>query len=367
MIARRVPLLLPAGLSLLLGGWAGLAMMGWLPAPSFGASHGAFMALGFLGTLISLERAVGLRRRAAYAAPALFGLGVIVLTLAPGAAPYPFLAAALVLCALHALMLRMQPQLHAGVMALGALALVAGCLLWIAGASPQEAAAWWSAFLVLTVAGERLELSRVLSPPAAASRAVAALVVVLLAGLVIQGPIALRPFGAALAGLALWLLCFDLARRLLGREGPAGFTGSTLLIGYGWLLLSGLLWIAFAPTVPDGRHDAALHSLLLGFVISMVFGHAPMVARGVLGREVRFSLRFHLHVALLSAGIAERVAGDLLGNASLLASGGLLTGFAIALFMLQTAFALRPGGQRRAQPRPADGGPRQPERERRQA
>ena len=342
-------------------------MMGWLPEPRFRASHGAFMALGFLGTLISLERAVGLQRRAGYAAPALFGLGVIALIVAPGAAPYPFLAAALVLLGLHVLMLRMQAQLYVAVMALGALALVAGCLLWLLGSSPQAAAAWWSAFLVLTVAGERLELSRVLSPPRAASQAVGALVLVLLAGLVIQGPTGLRLFGLALAGLALWLLRFDLARRLLGREGPAGFTGSTLLIGYVWLLVSGLLWLAFAPGVPDGRHDAALHSLLLGFVISMVFGHAPMVARGVLGREVRFSLRFHVHVALLSAGLAERVAGDLLNNQPLLASGGLLTGVAIAIFILQTAFALRPGGQRSAQARPAKPGPRKPEGEARQA
>src|SRR5690554_3385934 len=61
----RFPLMFLAGISLLAALWAGLVRIGWnwpaaglLPA----GQHGAFMVSGFLGTLISLERAVALRQ-----------------------------------------------------------------------------------------------------------------------------------------------------------------------------------------------------------------------------------------------------------------------------------------------------------------
>ena len=76
--AHRAWLLLPAGLSLLAGIDAGLLLLE-VPAPVGAAHlpdvHGPLMVLGFLGTLIALERAVALRSTLGYAAPALLGLG----------------------------------------------------------------------------------------------------------------------------------------------------------------------------------------------------------------------------------------------------------------------------------------------------
>nr|BFE78121.1 hypothetical protein GCM10020093_007220 [Planobispora longispora] len=55
-------------------------MVAEIPAPvAFTEQHGPLMALGFLGTLISLERAVALRSRWGYAAPALSALGAVAL------------------------------------------------------------------------------------------------------------------------------------------------------------------------------------------------------------------------------------------------------------------------------------------------
>src|SRR5688572_24899192 len=77
-------LLIPAGVSLLVGINAGL-LLGDLPAPLGGedlaARHGMLMVLGFLGTLIALERAVALRQHWGYAGPALLGAGGVVLVL----------------------------------------------------------------------------------------------------------------------------------------------------------------------------------------------------------------------------------------------------------------------------------------------
>lgn len=85
--AARVPLLILGMLSLLGGVLAGLARLGW-GTPSFtaGASawHGALMVSAFLGTVISLERAVALGRGWAYLAPAAAGIGgLALLTSAP--------------------------------------------------------------------------------------------------------------------------------------------------------------------------------------------------------------------------------------------------------------------------------------------
>lgn len=70
-----------AAVALIAGLSGGLALLiAQVPAPvAFTEQHGPLMALGFLGTLIALERAVALRRRWAYLAPALSGLGAVAL------------------------------------------------------------------------------------------------------------------------------------------------------------------------------------------------------------------------------------------------------------------------------------------------
>lgn len=76
--AARVPLLMLGMLSLVGGVLAGLARLDWntpVPAASAAGWHGALMISAFLGTVISLERAVALGRGWAYLAPAAAGLG----------------------------------------------------------------------------------------------------------------------------------------------------------------------------------------------------------------------------------------------------------------------------------------------------
>ena len=80
--AARVPLLVLGMLSLVGGVLAGLARLDWnMPAVAANAAgwHGALMISAFLGTVISLERAVALGRGWAYAAPAAAGSGGIAL------------------------------------------------------------------------------------------------------------------------------------------------------------------------------------------------------------------------------------------------------------------------------------------------
>jgi hypothetical protein len=81
----RLPLLALSIFALLTALWAGLLCLGWsLPAiqPGLYIGHGPLMVCGFLGTLISLERAVALGESWSYAAPVLSGAGALALIIA---------------------------------------------------------------------------------------------------------------------------------------------------------------------------------------------------------------------------------------------------------------------------------------------
>src|SRR5262245_64941350 len=73
-LGGRFVLIALAGVSLLFGLWAGTVRLGWaLPTPSesFIVYHGPLMIIGFLETLIGLERAVALDRLWPYGIPML--------------------------------------------------------------------------------------------------------------------------------------------------------------------------------------------------------------------------------------------------------------------------------------------------------
>jgi hypothetical protein len=100
-------------LAMALGLWTGVTRMG-LALPQHSAPsaefHGALMISGFLGTVISLERAVALRHWWAYAAPALASAGVLSLIAgAPSIAAIAFLTASAILLLASAIIAVHQP------------------------------------------------------------------------------------------------------------------------------------------------------------------------------------------------------------------------------------------------------------------
>ncbi|MCL4802170.1 MAG: hypothetical protein KJ025_21435, partial [Burkholderiales bacterium] len=166
-VPARVPLLVLGFVSLAAGVGAGLVRLGWnvpLPAALDPGAHGPLMIVGFFGTVISLERAVALARRWAYLGPLAAGLAGLAAALgAPAAvsAPAATLAGA-VLAAASLVVLARQPALHMVCLALGAGYWLAGNVVWLAGQPVALAVPWWIGFVVLTIAGERLELPRFL-------------------------------------------------------------------------------------------------------------------------------------------------------------------------------------------------------------
>lgn len=349
-IPWRVPLVVLAFASLVLGVWAGLLRLGWpLPAAGFVAMHGPLMASGFFGTVISLERAVALRRRWAYAAPLLSGLSTV--TVIAGA---PIEVAAAIATGASAVMLaasvsvyRLQRELFTLTLALGAAAWTGGNLVWLAAQPIYAAAPWWIAFLVLTIAGERLELSRLLPASPKAKRVFAALVVLLLGGVtaaMLARPAGTIALGLALTGLGLWLARHDIARRTVRDRGLTRFIAVCLLSGYGWLALSGAAMLASGGLGFGGpAYDAALHAVLLGFVFAMVFGHAPIILPAVLRVAVPYSPWFYVPLVLLDVSLAARLAGDWTGSSAWRAWGGAANGVALLAFMAATIGAVARG------------------------
>jgi len=351
----RFPLMGLGVLGLLAAMWAGLVRLGWgLPAlrPGLPIAHGPLMISGFLGTLISLERAVALERRWTYAAPLFTGLGALLLVVGVAGSPGPLLMTlgSLGLVAVFVLIVRRQLAPFTVIMGLGAVAWLVGNGLWLAGRPVYSVALWWAGFLVLTIAGERLELAHLTRLSTASRAAFLVTVGLLLAGLVVSSArfdLGVRLTGLGMVALAVWLLGHDIARRTVRQTGLTRFIAVCLLSGYVWLGVSGLLAVGFGGVPAGPRYDAMLHTVLLGFVFAMIFGHAPRVFPAVLGIPIVFRPAFYAHLGLLHVSLLLRVVGDLTGWWPGRQWGGLLNVAALLLFLGNTvASARRTGGER---------------------
>jgi len=345
LVARvRFPVLALGLASLALGVWGGLIRFGWsLPEgrANLVELHGPLMVFGFLGTVISLERAVALRRPWGYLAPAgtLAGTCVLFAGGPSGLGELLLLLAGCVLAGLFATIMRAHATTPVATLFLGALFWVGGCALWLGGAPLVKVVPWWAGFLVLTIVGERLELAALGRLTRAGRGAFAGLTAVLVCGLVLDAFHAgagIRLAGAALAGYAVWLARFDIARRTLRRPGLPRFVALSLLPGYVWLAIGGALWLWHGAALAGPSHDAELHAIFVGFVFSMIFGHAPVIFPGVVGIAIPFRRVFYGHLALLHVGLALRVVGDLDGDFRLAQRGALVIAIAIAIFLPAT-------------------------------
>jgi hypothetical protein len=347
----RVPLLALGMGALLAGLWAGLLRLGWpvpLPQALLPAAHGPLMVSGFLGTLISLERAVALGRRWAYSVPGMTGCGALLLICGvPGrGGPWLLALGSLGLVGLFAVILCRQTTFATGLMGLGAVVWLGGNGLWLAGWPMASAVLWWAGFLALTIAGERLELNRLLRLSRHSHLAFAAALSLLLAGLVVASitfDAGMRLTGSGLLMLAAWLLHYDIARRTVRQAGLTRFIAISLLSGYVWLGVSGLLAIVYGGVLAGPRYDAILHTLFLGFVVAMIFGHAPVIFAAVLSLAVPFRRAFYAHLALLHMSLVLRIVGDLAPWWPGRYWGGLLNVLTVLLFLGNTAGAVWQG------------------------
>ena len=298
----RAPLLLLGFVSLVIGIAGGLVRLNaGVPAPGTGVAwHGALMASAFFGTLIALERAVAIGRLWAYAAPAASGLGGIAVAAGGPSAGLWLLASGAALFGAASLEIwRRHRALHTGVLALGALCLLAANL-WLAfEQAPGRALPFWIAFFVLTIGGERLGLSPHLPVPPAVGADTR------------RGGEPVRLLLRAHA---------PLLSPIVPRRRPAIASGS----------------IASATGSTDS-HAGGRPSVLLGFVFSMVFGHAPVIFPAVLRVSLPYGAAFYGPLIVLHASVLLRLVADLADSAALRTAGGIGNALAIVFFILTAA------------------------------
>jgi hypothetical protein len=363
---RRLVFLVPAGVALLAGLDAGLLLLG-LPAPVTAGqlpdAHGMVMVLGFVGTVIALERAVALGRPAGFAAPALLGAGgLLVISAAPPRLGQLALVAGMAgLVLVYIPLWRRQRDDAILIQAFGAVLATGGAVLWLGGLPVAHLVPWLSGFVVLTIAGERLELARVMLLASATVGQLVVLAAMITLGTVLTllWPVAGYPvLGLSLLALVGWLMVHDVARRTIRAKGLPRFMAGCLLAGYIWLAVAGAIWVLAGGATQGPAYDGVIHAVFLGFTISMIMAHAPVILPAVL----RCRLPYHpvmigppvlLHVSLIlrlavgdgrSLDLARQIGGGL----NVLA----LLGFAV----ITAGAAIRAGRSRRAVAATATGG-----------
>ena len=347
----RFPLLLLAIIALFFAIWAGLLRVGWAwppVQPALAAAHGPLMVSAFLGTVIGLERAVALDKKAAYLVPLLSGFGGLLLITGFSwiwAARLMVLASA-GLVILFAIIVREHTAVYTIAMALGSIAWLGGNVLQLDGKPFYLVTPWWIAFLVLTIAGERLELSRVLRPTRRTITLFTLAAMMLTAGVLLSTfnyDIGVRLAGIGILAIAVWLIVFDIARRNLSHRKLTSFIAICLFSGYFWLAIGGILWVIYGGVLAGPIYDAILHSIFLGFVFSMIFGHAPLIFPSILRRPMAYLPVFYVHLALLHITLLMRVVGDMINNVPLRQWSSVLNGVTLVLFLGITVLALAMG------------------------
>jgi len=350
---RRLVFLLPAGIAMLAGLDAALLLLG-LPAPvttdRLPDIHGVLLVLGFVGTLISLERAVAARRRAGFAAPALLGLGALTLV-----SPAPLLVGKILLVAgtaaltlLYLPLWRRQRDPAVLVQGLGAVAATGAAVLWLGGVPAPLLLPWLAAFVILTISGERLELARLAMGPRAGT-----VLVLLAAGILVAIVAALLwpRVGTPLLGLVLtvltgWLAWHDVARATVRSVGLPRLAAVCMLAGYAWLGIAAGIWLIGGPAVDGYRYDAVVHAIFLGFTISMIMAHAPVILPAVLRRPFPYHAVLYVPVVALQVSLIARVwIGDALGQQQAWLISGVLNVLALLSFLVIAVFLVGRGKQ----------------------
>ncbi|MFJ4044358.1 hypothetical protein ACIPV2_01285 [Microbacterium sp. NPDC089987] len=338
----RLVWMLPAGLALLAGLDAGLLLLG-LPAPVTAERlpdvHGMLLVLGFVGTLISLERATALARPLGYLAPALLGIGGVLLVVPA----VPLVVAKIVLAAgaasflvLYVPLWRRQYDHGLLTQLLAAGLALSGALIWIGQDTMTRVIPWLIGFLVLTIAAERVELARITMGPRAGIRLLLhgwAVTAALVVGLVFPdlGAIAL---GLALLSLTGWLIAHDVARRTIRATGVTRYMAACILAGYVWLAVAGLVLLLGMPEAQPA-YDAVIHAIFLGYTFSMIMAHATTILPAVLRIALPYRPAFWAPIALLQVALVVRVwFGDGLGMPVAWRIGGVLGVIALLLFVV---------------------------------
>ena len=336
--------LLPfAILSMIAGIWAGWIRAGWdFSFSQLAMHHGGLMVGSFLGTLIIIERAITFKNRLILLIPLINALSLPLFFLEfNDAALMALMAGGLGIFILFVIISWRHPQFYHFVITAGALCYLIGSIILFDTHSYPATFRWWMAFFLLTIVGERLELSRFLN----ISSNLKVLLVLFLVLFIVSILLPFHSkagdylFSASLTLTGLWLLRYDMALKSIKKAGQFRYSASLLIVGYIWLIITAALAIFAADYIYS--YDATLHAFFIGFVFSMIFAHAPIILPAVVGVVKKtYHPVLYFWFIILQISIIMRISGDLAEEPLLRYWSGMVSGIAMIFFFINMALLL---------------------------
>jgi hypothetical protein len=311
----RIPFVMLALICLLIGVTAGLGRLGWtsLSFPAM-VHHGGIMIGGFLGTLITLEKIIPLKKKWLYLFPVLSALSVFFFLLSLPRVGFILLVGASSGLSLVFLLYCLKERAVVYLLMLGgSISWTIGNILLLFNQLYPIALTWWMGFTLFIISAERLELMKFL-PVTKNQKYV---FIIFLIAFPIGALTSFHGHGGIVAGsslicCAIWLLKFDLIGITLHKTGLTKFVANALLAGYVSLLITGVFLINF--NTQAFAYDVTIHSFFLGFVFSMIFAHGPIILPGVIGSSAKaFHPILYTWLVLLHASWLIRAVGGVMG------------------------------------------------------
>lgn len=336
-----VPLTAILGIASLISGvFAGFNRLGWIEINTgMGGEHGALMTGSFLGTVILLERVVTSKNRLLLALPIINGLSLPLFFAGQHQASLICLSIGSIgLCYVYLDIISRMKELGFYIMLAGAVCWLIGNMLIIMYQIYPLALPWWICFFLLTIVGERLELTKFLP----VKKKMKHLLVVFLAATVISLGFFFHNSGQLIAGLfiigiVVWLLKYDMVRKNLFREGLYQYAAVMLTVGYLWLGIYGLFLLS--GSYLDISYDTLVHTFFIGFVMNMIFAHAPIILPGV--AKLKF-YPYHpiLYISgfLLQVSLILRIYGNVISDYDVKYYSSIFNGIFIFTFFLSMIF-----------------------------
>jgi hypothetical protein len=231
-----------------------------------------------------------------------------------------------------------HPVLYQFIMSVGAASWLLGNFMLLNTGLVAAAVPWWMGFLLLTIVGERLELSKFLPTPKWAKKGLALILGVFILGIWLP----FHGLGSYLMGssvllVAVWLLYLDMAKIASKKQDQFKYIGVGLRVGYLWLFLNGVILIFY--THHPLYYDLFLHTFFLGFTFSMIWAHAPIILTMVLNiKEKLYHPILWLGWSIFQLSLIGRIVGSMMKTPDFRSAFGFSNGWSIL-----TMFALMAG------------------------
>ena len=92
-----------------------------------------------------------------------------------------------------------------------------------------------------------------------------------------------------------------------------------------WLAVAAVTWTLTGPAYDGPAYDVVVHAVFLGFTMSMIMAHAPVILPAVLRRPLPYHPAMLVPAALLHVSLALRLwVGDGYGLEPAVKAGGVL-------------------------------------------